>query len=115
MKRKFTRRNLRKISREEEAELVKAIIEIAYIIYNSGIIVGEKLEMPDNILFDIRIISSRASGYANREKFFTRNLEEISADEKKKLLNAIKKIAKITKISKKNIIKKLEIPKKLKM
>jgi len=50
--------------------------------------------MPDNILFDIRIISSGASGYANREKFFTRNLDEISADEKQNLSNAIKKIAK---------------------
>jgi hypothetical protein len=117
MKKKFVQKDLKGISSKEGAELVDAIIKIASVIYNSGIIVGEKLEMPNTILFDIRCRAIRMEGAANSEKFFTRNLEErtIYANEKKELLDAIRKIAEIINNGEKNIIEKLEIPKKLKL
>lgn len=109
MKNRFIRRNLSSISKNEENKLVNAIIRIAYIIYNSGIIVGEKLEMPNSVLFSIRLVSSRASGYASSEMFVTRDLKKISSQEKSNLVDAINDVAKITNNDFANVAKKLEI------
>lgn len=110
MEKEFIRRNLRNLPRSEENKLVGAIIKIAYIIYNSGIIVGDKLEMPDPILFSIRVISNRASGFANPDKFINRDLNKIFPQERNDLASSIKEIARIINNKSANVAKKLEIP-----
>lgn len=112
MRKYYKKPDLKNISSNEEAKLVSAIIKIAYIIFNSGIIVGEKLEMPSSLLFQIRLESGRASGYANPDKFITRDLDNISEQEKEDLKNSIKFIAKITNNNFVNVAKKLEMPDK---
>ena len=112
MEKKFIRRNLKNIPRNEENRLVDAIIKIAYIVYNSGINVGDKLEMPDSILYSIRSISCRASGNANSEKFINRDLDKIFPHERENLAKSIKEVARIINNKATNVAAKLEIPDK---
>lgn len=112
LKKDFIRRDLKNIPRDEENRLVEAIIKIAYIISNSGIIVGEKLEMPNSILSSIREISCRASGMANSKKFINRNLDRIFPYERDSLAKSIKEIARIINNKSINVAAKLEIPDK---
>jgi len=111
-KERFIKKGWNDISREDKWNLADEIIKVAFIIYNSGIIVAEKLEMPDEILSNIRQRSPRASGHANSETFLNRNLEEMLAPEREALPEAIRKVAEIIGNDPRVVAKKLEVPEK---